>query len=146
MALRNLGFEAYGIDGSDCALGESDPGVRPYLRWMNVQDLAPEERYDLIQINGVLVCLTVGEITGALRRVHEIAGVGLLVEQPTRERILARYERVDVSAIDPLRKQEISQGEWDLLIAEAGFERDTTYYRKNGGALSAPAVMAAASG
>jgi hypothetical protein len=139
-ALRNLGVEAYGIDVSDYAIELADPSVRSYLWRMSVQDLGADEQYDLVHVNGVLVYLSMREIKRALRRFHDIARVGVMVEGPTREQILKWYEREDVSAIDPLRKQEISQAEWDRLIAEAGFEKDTTYYRKRVCAHSAAAV------
>ena len=144
-ALRSLGVEAYGIDVSDYAIELADPSVRPYLRRMSVQDVGSDEQYDLVHVNGVLVYLAMREIKRALRRFHDIARVGVMVEGPTREQILKWYEREDVSAIDPLRKQEISQAEWDRLIAEAGFEKDTTYYRKRVGAYG-PAAVSISSG
>jgi hypothetical protein len=139
-ALRTLGVEAYGIDVSDYAIELADPSVRPYLRRMSVQDLESDEQYDLVHVNGVLVYLAMREIKRALRRFHDIARVGVMVGGPTREQILKWYEKEDVSAIDPLRKQEISQAEWDRLIAEAGFEKDMAYYRKRVGAHSPAAV------
>lgn len=139
-ALRSLGVEAYGIDVSDYAIELADPGVRPYLRKMGVQDLASDEQYDLVHVNGVLLYLGMREIKRALRQFHDITRVGVMVEGPTRDQILKWYEEEDVSAIDPLRKQEISQAEWDRLITEAGFEKDTTYYRKRVGAYGSAAV------
>jgi 2-polyprenyl-3-methyl-5-hydroxy-6-metoxy-1,4-benzoquinol methylase len=139
-ALRGLGVEAYGIDVSDYAIELADPDIRPYLRRMGVQDLASGEQFDLVHVNGVLVYLTLSEIKRALRRFHEIARVGIMVEQPTREQILSWYEREDVAAIDPLRKQELSEADWERLIAEAGFEKDTTHYRKRFGAHCPPTV------
>jgi len=144
-ALRGLGAEAYGIDVSDYAIELADPDSRPYLRRMSVQDLTSGDEFDLVHVNGVLVYLTLSEIKRALRRIHEIARVGIMVEQPTREQIVSWYEREDVSAIDPLRKQELSQTDWDRLIAEAGFEKNTTHYRKRAG-VHCPATVPAASG
>jgi len=144
-ALRGLGLETYGIDVSDYAIELADPDIRPYLRRMSVQDLTSGEQFDLVHVNGVLVYLTLSEIKRALRRFHEIARVGIMVEQPTREQILSWYEQEDVSAIDPLRKQELSQTDWDRLIAEAGFEENTTHYRKRVG-VHCPATVSTASG
>jgi hypothetical protein len=132
------------MDVSEYAIDMADPSIRPYLRKMRIQELTPDEQYDLIHVNGVLVYLTMREIKRALRRFHEIARVGVIVNEPNREQILRWYEKEDVSAIDPLRKQEISQAEWDHLIAEAGFETDTTYYRKRPGVHGSVSVSLAA--
>lgn len=142
-ALRDLGVDACGIDVSEYAIENAAPSVRPYLRRISIQELEFTEPYDLVHVNGVLVYLTLREIQGALRQFHQIARVGLMVEQPTREQILTWYEREDVAAIDPLRKQELSRAEWDRLIGEAGFEKDTTHYRKRAGVHLPSAVSAA---
>jgi len=129
-ALRDSGLEAYGIDVSEYAVNAADPSVRPHLRVMSVQELDANERYDLVHVSGVLVYLTLSEIERALLRFHEIVRIGVLVDEPTREQILEWYDSGDVSSLDPLRKQEISQADWNGLLTRAGFERHSGYYRK----------------
>ena len=129
-ALREGGLEAYGVDLSEYAVGAADPSIRGFLRVMSVQELSARERYDLVHVSGVLVYLTVSEIRGALERFHQIARVGVLVNEPTRDQILRWYNLADPSSLDPLRKQELSQGEWDALVAAAGFEKHAGYFRK----------------
>lgn len=144
-ALREAGLEGYGVDVSEYAVNSADPSVRPYLRVMGVQELGANERYDLVHVSGVLVYLTLSEIERALLRFHEIARVGVLVEEPTREQIFEWYDARDVSSLDPLRKQEISQADWDGLLARAGFDRHAGYYRKRSGAADPAGLSVAVS-
>jgi len=144
-ALRDAGLEAYGVDVSEYAVSAADPSIRPYLRVMGVQEIVANERYDLVHVSGVLVYLTLSEIERALLRFHEIARAGILANEPTREQILEWYNAGDVSSLDPLRKQEISQADWDRLIAGAGFEKHDGYYRKRIGAADPAGVAVVAS-
>lgn len=129
-ALREAGIDARGVDLSEYAVGAADFSIRGFLRVMSVQDLSARERYDLVHVSGVLVYLTVSEIRSALGRFHEMARVGIVVKEPTREEILRWYECADPASLDPLRKQELSQAEWEGLVAAAGFERHVGYFRR----------------
>jgi SAM-dependent methyltransferase len=129
-ALRDAGIDARGVDLSEYAVGAADSSIRGFLRVMSAQDLSAWERYDLVHLSGVLVYLSVSDIRSALRRFHEIARVGIVVKEPTREEILRWYEGADPASLDPLRKQELSQAEWDGLVAAAGFEKQAGYFRR----------------
>jgi SAM-dependent methyltransferase len=129
-ALRDAGVEAWGVDVSEYAVNAADPSIRRYLRVMGVQELGANERFDVVHVSGVLVYLTMPEIERALLRFHEIARIGVLVDEPTLEQIVEWYDAGDVSSLDPLRKQEISRADWDDLLARAGFEKHGGYYRK----------------
>ena len=128
-ALREEGVEAYGADLSEYAVAAADPLVREFLRVTRVQDLGARDRFDLVHVSGVLVYLAVSEIRSTLELFHKIARVGIIVNEPTREQILRWYESADPASLDPLRKQELSQAEWDGLVAAAGFEKHAGLYR-----------------
>lgn len=129
-ALRDEGIDAWGVDVSAYAVGAADPSIRGYLRVRSVQELDGRERYDLIHVSGVLVYLTVSEIRCALGRFRQMTRVGIVVKEPAREEILRWYESADPASLDPLRKQELSQAEWDGLVAAAGFEKHAGYFRR----------------
>jgi 2-polyprenyl-3-methyl-5-hydroxy-6-metoxy-1,4-benzoquinol methylase len=129
-ALRRLGLEARGIDVSCYAIGQADEEVRPHLRCLRVQDLEPSETYDLVHTSGVLIYLTLSEIREVLRRFHQMSRVGVMIDEPTRERILGWYEARDVTGLDPFRKQELSRVEWEMLIEDAGFTKSGLLFQK----------------
>lgn len=129
-ALRDLGIEAYGADVSEYAIGSAERTVRPFLRVVSAQEIDAGERYDLVHVSGVLVYMTYAEIRRVLRRFSEIARIGIIVNEPTREQITAWYDAEDVTGLDPLRKQELSRSEWDRLVTEAGFENHGAFFRK----------------
>ncbi len=143
-ALRDLGIEAFGADVSEYAIDSADRSIRQYLRKVSAQEIGAGERYDLVHVSGVLVYLTYSEIKRVLRRFSEIARVGIIVNEPTREQITAWYDAEDVTGLDPLRKQELSRSEWDRLVAEAGFENHGAFYRKRSGAYDAQSKPVAA--
>jgi SAM-dependent methyltransferase len=129
-ALRRQGVEACGIDVSDYVIETASTEVRPHLRRLRIQDVPTTESYDLVHLEGILEYLTRSEIRTALRRVHEVARVGILAHSATSAQIRAWYDNGDLTAVDPLRKQEISREEWDELITSAGFVRDGILFRK----------------
>ncbi len=129
--LRKSGIHAYGIDVSEYALSDANPEIKPYLQCMRVQDLRPGERYDIVHVNGVFVYLEISEIVQVLKILFQITKLGVIIIEPTREQILEWYERGDVSALDPLRKQEISQEDWDALIEKTGFHKNSFWYKKS---------------
>lgn len=129
-ALRNLGIQAYGIDISEYALSKAEASIRPYLRQMRVQDIGDVQQYDIIHTNGVLVYLKIPEIKKVLQCFYRIAKMGIIVIDPTREQTQAWYDAGSVETLDPLRKQELSQREWDALIESAGFSKDGIFYKK----------------
>lgn len=129
-ALRNLGIQAYGIDISEYALSKAEANIRPYLRQMRVQDIESVEQYDIVHTSGVLVYLKLPEIKKVLQCFYRIAKIGIIVVDPTREQIQAWYDGGSVEALDPLRKQELFQREWDALIRSAGFRKDGIFYKK----------------
>lgn len=128
--LRELGITAYGIDISDYAIDQAPADVRPYLRQLKVQDLGVEERYDIVHTNGVLLYLTISEVKSALSCFSRIANLGVVIIEPTREQFTVWYDKRDVFAIDLLRKQELSQNDWDTLIEGAGFRKNGAWYKK----------------
>lgn len=129
-ALRRLGIESHGIDVSEYALVRTEREIRPYLKRMRVQDLQPVRQYDLIHVNGVFVYLTLSEIIHTLRVFHQMTKIGIMVIELTRKQLLKWYDRREISGLDPFRKQELSQDEWDRLIEGAGFRKSEFYYRK----------------
>jgi SAM-dependent methyltransferase len=129
-ALRNLGLQAYGVDISEYAIGKAESGMREYLRVMKVQDLDETETYDVIHMNGVLLYLGISEINSALKKFHSISSIGIIAIQPVREQFMLWYDNKDIFALDPLRKQELSQHDWDNLIENAGFCKQDIYYKK----------------
>jgi 2-polyprenyl-3-methyl-5-hydroxy-6-metoxy-1,4-benzoquinol methylase len=130
-ALRRSGVEAYGVDASSYVLETANPAVRPHLRRVRIQDLPLTESYDLVHLDGILEYLTRSEIVSALGRLREIARIGILAHSATSEQIRTWYDRGDWTAVDPLRKQEISRREWDELFASAGFRRDGILFKKD---------------
>lgn len=132
-ALRDLGVEAYGVDVSEYAVNSAEASIRRFLRVARAQDIGQSERYDLIHVSGVFVYLCLSEIKMVLRRFYDVSRAGIIVDEPTLEDIMEWYEAGDVAGLDPMRRQELSQAEWERLVTEAGFEKDVACYRRRGG-------------
>ena len=122
--LRKLGVDAWGTDISEYAISTAPADVRPYLRVATVQQIGPEQRYEVVHVCGVLIYLKVSEIRAALTMFRRIATRGLVLYEPTREMLERWLDARDEGAFDPMRLQELPAATWDELIREAGFERD----------------------
>ena len=129
-ALRERGVDARGIDISEYAIECADQETRPYLRVLEARDIPVGERYDLVHACGVLAYMELTEIRAVLRRLHTVARLGSMFDELTRERLLSLYDSGDPHAIDPLRKQELTEVAWEWLFREAGFIQNGDYYRK----------------
>ncbi len=129
-ALRQMGFEAHGIDISDYAVQNSDPQAKPFLRVLRVQELGPTEKYDIIHARGVFVYLTLSEIKKTLQQLFEVARLGVVIADPTREQIQEWYDQRDLKALDACRKQELTDLQWQALIEDAGFCKNGVMYKK----------------
>jgi hypothetical protein len=78
----------------------------------------------------VLAYLEMSELLDALARIHRVARRGAIFYEVPLERIRELYERRDIGAIDPLRKQELSKETWDKIFTHAGFVPQGSWYRR----------------
>jgi len=133
--LRDIKIKAEGIDTSIYAINNAQKKIREYVRLMRIQDLNSNKRYDVIHCCSSLQYLRLSEIKHALKKFHKISNLGIIIDVPTKEDILEWYNNKDVAGIDLLRKQELSQKEWDLLVENAGFRKKSNviggfFYKK----------------
>ncbi len=132
--LRKLGVDAEGIDASEYAIDHCPNEIRPFLHQMNIIEISTEKKYDIIHCSSVLMYLTLSDLQDVLKRFHIIATKGIIVDVPTKEEILDGYNKKDNAYLDPLRKQELSQKEWDNLLLDAEFRKAENvlhgYYEK----------------
>ncbi|MBI4440376.1 class I SAM-dependent methyltransferase [Candidatus Woesearchaeota archaeon] len=121
--LRKLGIKAYGIDSSAYAIKNAGISVKKYLSLKKLQGLSAKKKYGLIHCSSSLQYLKLSEIKQALKKFRKISSLGIIIDVPTKEDILGWYNSRDIAGIDLLRKQELSQKQWDSLIENAGFRK-----------------------
>ena len=119
-------------DVSAYAVGQAEREVRPYLKVCRAQDLGEHQRYDLVHICGVLIYLRLSEIVDLLQTCYRLTRVGAVFDEPVLERISRWYDERDISAMDPLRLQELPASTWECLYKEAGFLPSGGWYRRDG--------------
>ncbi|RLG68585.1 hypothetical protein DRN93_02430 [archaeon] len=83
VALRDRGWDAYGIDTSEYALGKAPTRVQPYVSRMSVEKLEFEDnRFDIVTAFDILEHLYIEQIFAAAKEISRVAGRFVLLRLP----------------------------------------------------------------